>query len=40
MLSTYNKFVIENKIVFNCKRSVCINYGFNEKESEIAKFKW
>ena len=37
MLNTCNEFAIENKILFNCKKSVCIKYGLKEKESEIAK---
>ena len=30
-------FAFENKILFNCEKSVCIKYGFREKESEITK---
>ena len=35
MLNTWNEFAIENKILFNCKKSICFEYGF--KEIEIAK---
>ena len=37
MLNTCNGFAIESKILFNCKKPVCIKYDFKEKESEIAK---
>ena len=37
MLNTCNEFAIENEIMFNCKRSVCIKSSFKEKESVIAK---
>ena len=37
MLNTCNEFATKNKILFNCKKSVCIKYGLKEKESEIAK---
>ena len=37
MLNTCNELAIKNKSLCNCKKCVCIKYGFKEKESEIAK---
>ena len=36
MLNTCNEFTIQNKILFNYKKSVCIKYGLKEKKTEIA----